>query len=515
VAAPTIRKLNAAIDERVGSQRFLKQALDHIFPDNWSFMLGEIAFYCFMILVLTGVWLTFFFDPSDAVVVYHGSYAPLRGQTMSLAYESTVQLSLSVRSGLLIRQIHHWTADLFMAAIVCHLARIFFTGAFRKPRDINWIVGVTLLLLAVLNGFTGYSLPGDLMSGLGLRIGYSIALSIPVMGSWLAYLFFGGQFPSSELTHRLYVVHVFIVPLLIFGLLALHLSLIWRQKHTEFPGAGRSEKRLVGSHLYPTYAFRSFALFSFVAGTVAILGGLVQINPIWEYGPYHPYLASSFAQPDWYTGWLEGSLRLMPPWRLHLWGWTVSEIFWPGVVLPLGTFALLWVYPWLERWWTGDRLHHNLLDRPRDRPGRTALGVAGFTFYAVLTVAGAQDVFGFYLDIQQAPVTFALRAILIGLPVLAGLVAWRVCLGVRDVPVEPVEAPEGQAETVMPEPRRYLPPRAAWQDPQTGAPVEPNGSNGKSWPRRAGVTAAAAAVGAAAVIRARSRKPAGGPGTRR
>jgi ubiquinol-cytochrome c reductase cytochrome b subunit len=500
-----VRRLNAAVDERLGTQSFLQNALDHIFPDNWSFMLGEIAFYCFLILVVTGVWLAFFFDPSDADVVYLGSYAPLHGQTMSLAFESTVHMSLDVRGGLLIRQIHHWAADVFVAAIVCHMARIFFTGAFRKPREINWIVGVTLLLASIFNGFAGYSLPGDLMSGLGLRIAYSIAESVPVAGNWLTYLFFGGQFPSSPLTHRLYLMHVFVAPLLIFGLLGIHLALIWHQKHTQFPGAGRSEARLVGSQLYPTYAFRSIALLLAVAGVLCLLGGLVQINPIWEYGPYHPYLASSFAQPDWYTSWLEGSLRLMPPWRLHLWGWTVSEVFWPAVLLPGLTFLALWIYPFLERWWTGDHLYHNILDRPRDRPGRTALGVAGFTFYLVLLVAGAQDVLGFYLDLQQAPVTFALRGILVGLPLLTGVVTWRVCRGLRGVPAEPVDLPVGPADSELPSVRPYLPERAAWEDRQSGEPL-PVGADGslRSRTRRAASAMGAALIMAVAVRKARS-----------
>ncbi|HMC39095.1 MAG TPA: cytochrome bc complex cytochrome b subunit [Acidimicrobiales bacterium] len=500
-----ISRANAALDERLGSQKFLKKALDHIFPDNWSFMLGEIAAYCFLILVITGVWLAFFFDPSDSMVVYHGPYAPLHEQTMNLAYQSTVNLSLEVRAGLLIRQIHHWTADLFVTAIVCHLARIFFTGAFRKPRELNWVVGVTLLLLAIFNGFTGYSLPGDLMSGLGLRIAYSIALSIPWAGNWLAYLFFGGQFPSSELTHRIFILHVFVAPLLIFGLLGIHLALIWRQKHTQFPGEGRSERKLVGSHLYPTYAFRSIALLLIVAGVVSLLGGLVQINPIWEYGPYHPYLASSFAQPDWYTGWLEGSLRLMPPWRLHLFGWTVSEVFWPAVVLPLGTFLLLWIYPFVERWWTGDHLYHNLLDRPRDRPGRTALGVAGLTFYFVLTVAGAQDVLGFYLDIQQPPVTFALRGLLIGLPLLAGAVTWKICRDLAGTPGVKVSPPVESADKVMPPPTRYLPDRVAWQDPETGIPA----AGSSAWARKAATVGTAVTLGALAASWARRGRRAG------
>ncbi|HET9076740.1 MAG TPA: cytochrome bc complex cytochrome b subunit [Acidimicrobiales bacterium] len=488
MAARPIRKLNAAMDERLGSQHFLKTALDHIFPDNWSFMLGEAAMYCFIILVLTGVWLTFFFDPSDTTVVYQGSYLPLHGESMNSAYQSVVHISMDVRAGLLIRQVHHWAADLFIAVIICHQARIFFTGAFRKPREINWLIGVTLLLLSIFNGFTGYSLPGDLMSGLGLRIGYSIAESIPLLGGWTAYLFFGGQFPSNELTHRLFVLHVFVVPLLIMGLLGLHLALIWRQKHTQFPGTGRTERKLVGSQLWPTYAFRSIALMCAVTGLLFILGGLVQINPIWEYGPYHPYMASSFAQPDWYTGWMEGSLRLFPPWRLHIGGWTVSELFWSGVVIPGGTFLLMYAYPFLERWWTGDHLSHNLLDRPRQRSGRTALGVAVLTAYAVLTVAGGQDVFGYYLNLQQAPLTFGLRGAVIGLPVITGWIAWRVCRDLRGVPVAPTEVPEGPASSgATPSPKPFLPDRAAWQGPHgKREPAVAAATNGGRTPARTG-----------------------------
>ena len=484
--ARPIRKLNSALDERLGTQAFLQRALDHIFPDNWSFMLGEVAAYCFIILVITGIWLAFFFDPSDSSVVYQGSYMPLHGVSMNSAYESVLHISLDVRAGNLIRQVHHWAADLFIASIICHQARIFFTGAFRKPREINWMIGTMLLLLSIFNGFTGYSLPGDLMSGLGLRIGYSIAESIPLLGAWPAYLFFGGQFPSNQVEHRLFLFHVFIGPLLIMALLGAHLAIIWHQKHTQFPGTGRTEKRLVGSQLWPTYAFRSVALMCAVAGILFLLGGLVQINPIWEYGPYHPYMASSFAQPDWYTGWMEGSLRLFPPWRLHIFGWTVSELFWSGVVIPGGTFALMAMYPAVERWWTGDRLSHNLLDRPRDRPGRTAFGVAVLTAYTVLTIGGGQDVFGFYMNLQQRPFTYAMRALVLVLPVVTGLIAHRVCRDLRGIPTAPTEAPEGSAESAVPDPATYLPDRVRWQGKQgerqpavatagAGGKADPNG----------------------------------------
>jgi ubiquinol-cytochrome c reductase cytochrome b subunit len=504
--AKRLRGANRFFDERLGTQSFLKKALDHIFPDNWTFMFGEMAFYCFIILVLSGVFLTFFFDPGDTQVIYSGPYLPLHGVHMSTAYESVVRISLEVRAGLLFRQMHHWAADLFIASIFVHMCRIFFTGAFRKPRDINWLVGLSLLLLSVFNGFTGYSLPDDLMSGLGLRIAYSIAESVPIAGPWLAYLLFGGQFPSDQVEHRLYLAHIMIIPGLIFALLGVHLALIWHQKHTQFPGKGRSNKKLVGSQLWPTYALRSTGLFAAVAGVLAILGGTVQINPIWLYGPYQPWNASVFAQPDWYVGWLEGALRLFPGWRLHLFGYTVSEDFWPAAFFPLLTFAVLYAWPWLERWVTGDRDTHNVLDRPRDRPMRTALGVGGITLYLVLTLAGAQDIIAYIITGSQPEVTLGLRGLAITLPPLCALVAWKVCHELKAVrqPIEG-EPPEGDAGSATPAIEEYLEPvdrvRAALASDGAarGVPV------GATQPRSPAVRAVskAAAAGTTAFLGAR------------
>ena len=200
-----------------------------------------------MILVITGTYLSFFFDPSLDRVTYHGSYLPLNGTRMSSAYHSVINISFDVRAGLVMRQIHHWAALLFLAAIVAHLCRIFFTGAFRKPREINWFVGVSLLLLGLANGFTGYSLPDDLLSGTGLRVAYSFVLSIPLIGDWMAFLVFGGEFPARDILRRLFVIHILLVPLAILGLLSIHLAILWRQKHTQFPGRGREEHNVVGS----------------------------------------------------------------------------------------------------------------------------------------------------------------------------------------------------------------------------------------------------------------------------
>jgi len=422
-----IDRLYGWFDDRLRVAHFTRSALDKIFPDNWSFMLGEIAMYCFVVLVLTGTYLTFFFSPSAKEVVYNGSYVPLKGLHMSEAFNSTVRLSFDVRAGLVFRQMHHWAALIFVAAILVHLCRIFFTGAFRRPREINWLVGVTLLVLVIFNGFSGYSLPDDLLSGTGLRIGYSIALAVPVIGTWAAFLVFGGEFPSPDITSRLFVLHILIVPALITGLLGAHLAILWRQKHTQFPGPGRTEDNIVGSHLWPTYAARSIGLFAGVFAVIALLGGLAQVNPIWLYGPFNPAAVSTASQPDWYMGWLEGALRLSPAVRLHLFGYTLSEVFWPGVVLPGITFGLLYLWPFLERRITGDRGVHHILDRPRHRPARTAIGVGTLVFYFVLFAAGSQDIAAQKFATDIPTVTRVFDVALFALPLAAMALTWKLC----------------------------------------------------------------------------------------
>ena len=404
-----LARLGRWFDDRLGASRFARSALDKVFPDHWSFMVGEVALYCFVVLVVTGVFLTFFFDPSPREVVYHGAYAPLRNVPMSEAYRSAVRLSFDVRAGLVMRQLHHWAALVFVASLVTHVCRVFFTGAFRRPRELNWLLGVTLLLLAVMNGFTGYSLPDDLLSGTGLRIAYSISLSIPVVGSWVTFLFFGGPFPAAETIRRLYVIHILLVPATISILLAAHLAIIWHQKHTQFRGPGRAEDNVVGSQLWPTYAAKSIGLMFLVVGVIAGLAGLAQINPVWLYGPFRASAVSTAAQPDWYVGWLEGGLRIFPPWEVRALHHTVPNPFFPGMLLPGLTFVLLYAWPFLEQRFTGDRAAHNLLDRPRDRPLRTAFGVATLTFYIVLLFAGGQDMVAEKLSVNIVPVLDSFR----------------------------------------------------------------------------------------------------------
>ena len=424
---PVSKRLGRWLDDRLGTTRFTRSALNKVFPDHWSFLLGEIAMYCLVVLVVTGVFLTFFFEASTEEVVYQGSYEPLRGVEMTAAYRSVVELSWDVRAGLVMRQIHHWAALVFVAAIVAHLCRVFFTGAFRRPREVNWLIGVTLLLLAVANGFTGYSLPDDLLSGTGLHIMYAVVLGIPLVGPWMAFLLFGGEFPADDIISRLYVMHILLIPALIVGLLGVHLAIVWRQKHTQFAAPGRREGNVRGSYLWPNYTAKSIGLFFLVAAVLAALGGLAQINPVWLYGPFHPETVTTAAQPDWYVGWLEGALRLFPAWEPEIFGITIPNAFFPGAIVPGVTFGLLYAWPFLEARFTGDRETHHLLDRARDRPLRTAMGTAVLSFYLVLTLAGGQDIIAQKFNLDISTVVWTLRGLLVGLPAGVALFTYKLC----------------------------------------------------------------------------------------
>jgi ubiquinol-cytochrome c reductase cytochrome b subunit len=424
-----IRRSVRFVESRYGSS-FVKKTLEYVFPDHWSFMLGEIALYCFIVLVGTGIFLTFFFSSSHDTVTYAGSYAPLRGLEMTQAYESVVNISFDVRAGLLIRQTHHWAANVFTAAIVVHVMRVFFTGAFRKPRDVNWIVGVTLLMLVLPEGYVGYSMADDLLSGMGLAIGYSVAMSFPIVGGNLAFLLWGGEYPGATdvFWQRLYTLHVLILPIMIAGLIALHVFTITRHHHTQFPGVGRTERNVVGTPAWPGYALRSLSLLAAVAGVLFLLGGLIQINPVWEWGPYHSWLSSNGAQPDWYLGWLIGALRLMPPFEPHTSGFTlVPNPFWGGALFPLVVFGVMYVWPWFERWKTKDYAYHQLLDHPRDNPWRTGVGAGFLTWVVIVFYAGAVDRIYFEVGIPYEGQIWFWRFGAIIVPLIVYKLVRRVC----------------------------------------------------------------------------------------
>jgi ubiquinol-cytochrome c reductase cytochrome b subunit len=425
-----IRGAVGFLDERTGGVPLVRRALRYAFPDHWSFLLGEVALYAFVVLVATGVYLTFFFEPSTERVIYHGSYAPLQGIEVSQAYRSILDISFEIKGGLLIRQTHHWAANVFVAAIVLHLIRVFFTGAYRRPRELTYSIGVAMLFLTLLEGYLGYSLADDLLSGMGLAIGYGVALSIPFLGANLALLIWGGPFPGEpEFWSRMYIAHVLILPLAIGGLIGAHLALVASRHHAQFRrGEGQSERRLVGLPAFPTQAPRSLGLLFAVAAFLVLLGGLVQINPVWLWGPYEVGASTNGAQPDWYLGWLIGALRIVPGFDLVAFDRTiVPNPFWGGALFPLVVMAALLAWPWLERRVSGDRRAHNLLDRPRDAPARTAIGAGFLTWVALVFMAGSADRVLVWLGLGYETQIWFYRVAVVVLPPLVGLIAWRVC----------------------------------------------------------------------------------------
>jgi ubiquinol-cytochrome c reductase cytochrome b subunit len=447
-----IRGLVRYLDTRSGTAPLLRKALRYVFPDHWSFLLGEIALYSFIVLVLTGIYLTLFFEPSLHQTVYSGSYEPLRGRAVSEAYRSALDLSFKVKAGLLMRQTHHWAADVFIVAIVLHLARVFFTGAYRKPRDLIYYLGVAMLMLAVLEGFLGYSLLDDLLSGMGIAIAYGVALSLPVIGANFAMLVWGGPFPTHEFETRAYITHVFVLPVLIALLLTLHLTLLALRHHTQFRSERGTEARVVGYPAFPGYAPRSLALAFATAGVLLLLGGLVQINPIWQWGPYETGLSTNGAHPDWYLGWLIGALRLVPAFDVHVFGYTlVPNPFWGGALFPLVVFGFLFAWPSLERRLSGDRAFHNLLDRPRDAPGRTAIGAAFFTWVGLVFLVGSADRIFVELGIPYTWQIWIYRVAVFVAPVLVFFVAKRICDELRVNELHPFRGVTGVAVERTPE----------------------------------------------------------------
>src|SRR6516225_1890104 len=420
------------VDDRFHAARGVRVLMRKVFPDHWSFMLGEIALWSFVILLLTGTYLSLFFVPSAAPVVYHGSYSKLDGITVSQAYQSTLNISFDIRGGLLIRQIHHWAADLFMVAIVVHMLRVFFTGAYRKPREVNWLIGIVLFTLGLVEGLFGYSLPDDQLSGAGLRIFEGVLQGIPIVGTYVAFFLFGGPFPGHYIVPRMYIIHVLLIPGILLALITAHIFIMFWQKHTQMPGKGITERNVVGQTSYPYFVAKTSAWFVFIFGALALLAAFAEINPIWLYGPYSPIAISSASQPDFYMGILEGSLRVMPAWEINFLGHTLSLSVLIPFALPLTIIlggAALW--PWFEQWATGDKSYHHVNDRPRNAPVRTAVGMAAITFYGVLWAECANDVIADKLQVPLYTITWIARVMVFVGPALGYYITKRICLGLQ------------------------------------------------------------------------------------
>ncbi|UNK72146.1 cytochrome bc complex cytochrome b subunit [Microbacterium sp. H1-D42] len=420
------------IDERTSLSGFVKELGRKIFPDHWSFMLGEIALWSFVAVFLSGTFLTFFFQASMVPTHYTGAYAPMRGVEMSAAFESALTISWDVRGGLLVRQIHHWAALVFIAGIGIHMLRVFFTGAFRKPRELNWVIGYVLFILALAEGFTGYSLPDDLLSGNGLRIIDGMIKGLPLIGTWTSFLLFGGEFPGNDIVGRLYTLHILLLPLILIGMLVLHLMLMVINKHTQFAGPARTNDNVVGYPMMPVYMSKMGGFFFIVFGVIVLIASFFQILPFWEYGPYDPSPISAGTQPDWYIGFADGALRLAPPhmdvvFLDHTWSF--------GILIPVAVLGLFIVvvalYPFIEAWVTGDKREHHIADRPRNAPTRTAIGAAGVTFYAVLWAAASSDLIATHFMLTMEGVIHALQALLFVGPVLGYFITKRICIALQ------------------------------------------------------------------------------------
>ncbi|WP_306337722.1 cytochrome bc complex cytochrome b subunit [Streptomyces sp. KL118A] len=429
--APQGERIADWADGRLGIYQW-RTLMRKVFPEHWSFMFGEIALYSFIILILTGLYLTMFFNPSMAHTVYEGPHVPLQGVQMSEAYSSTLRISFEVRGGLFIRQLHHWAALTMIAATMAHTLRHFLTGSFRKPRELNWLIGVVLLILVTLEGFLGYSLPDDLLSGTGLRIAEGVTLAIPLVGTYLTMFLFGGEFPATDVIPRFYSFHILLLPGIILALVTIHLILVIYQKHTQFRGPGRNQQNVVGQPLMPHYAAKAGGFFFLVSGVLALMAGIAQINAVWVYGPYRPDQISQGSQPDWYMGFLEGALRAFPAWEFAVAGYTVNMgVLVPAVVLPTLLIGIACLWPFIEAWITGDKREHHLLDRPREQPTRTAFVCSLAAFYLVLFFGGSNDILAERFHLSMNAITWAVRIGVFVVPALTYVITKRICLGLQ------------------------------------------------------------------------------------
>jgi quinol---cytochrome-c reductase cytochrome b subunit len=404
--------------------------------DRWSAMFGQIAVYSFVMTAISGVFLLFYFKPGMTAVTYHGSYRKLDGVPMSEAYRSTLDLSFDMRGGLLMRQIHHWAALLFVAAVCGYLLRLYFTGAFRRRRWLDWAVWVTMLALGMVAGLSGTILPDDSMSGGSLDVLQGVTLSVPVIGSHLALWIFGGDFPGHEIIGRAYWVHVAVLPAVMVALLVLLRWRGWRGSgrwrgwralgRPRRRGGRRHDRGQRGARGWPLVTPAPMVMFLFTCAALVLLGTFAQINPVWLVGPYQPGSISAGAVPGWYMGFVDGALRIMPGWEISVAGHPLTlAVLVPGVLMPGAFFTLLAAYPLLDRKLTADPL----IERPREAATRTAVGAAGITFYGMLWAAAANDEIAYHLRVPLYAVSWFFRiAVLVG-PVLAFGVTQRLCLG--------------------------------------------------------------------------------------
>ncbi len=399
-------------------------------PNHWTHWFGVVPLALTAVLVLTGVFLTVFYAPSSDLVAYSGSYAPLHGASVSKAFDSVMNISLDVRGGLLVRQAHHWAALALPASIVVQLAILFFTGAHRRPRRGTWLLLMLVLLVALGTGWTGYALPDDLLAGTGLRITQGVALGIPVVGPWISQLIFGGAFPGSAI-EQLAPLHIVVLPLVLLALIGIRSAVVLGRPAPRFPTAATRREPLVRT--WPEAAARAAGLGAIIAGLMLLVSATVTISPVWLNGPSDPASAGAGSQPDWYTGFLDGALRLVPPgWEVEWLGYTWTL----AILVPLAVVGLfivgVTVYPFLESWISRDTREYDVLDRPRNAARRTALGVAGLVFIGTMWAAAAADHIAVLFRLSLEGVLVGFQVLLLVGPGIAFAITRRICLALQD-----------------------------------------------------------------------------------
>lgn len=422
---PLFALLFDALDERLRLRKPGRKVLNKVFPDHWSFLLGEVALFSFVVLVLTGIFLTMFYRPTADPVTYQGAMSLYEGRELPGAFESIVRLSYDVPGGLFFRRLHRGASHLFIAATVLHMLRILFTGAFRRPREINYHVGIGLLMLTFAAGFTGYSLPYDALAGTGIRIAYSSLLAVPYVGDQLAFWIFGGNFPAGNLVPRFYVFHVLMIPALLIGLISVHLVIMTRQRHTQFPRPGIDGHRfVVGKPLWPSQFSASTTLMLWISGLLAAAAVLIPWSDVLLIGPYVAGEVGNQAQPDWFLFWLEGALRVFPALEFRMLGMTVSGVFVAGVLLPGGIFTVLVAYPFVERRVYDLEGDWHVLQNPLNIPLRAAVSIGTFSFVLLLSAAATNDIMSRMTGLSIESITWFFRVACVVVPPALAAGAW-------------------------------------------------------------------------------------------
>ncbi len=371
-------------DERLELGKFKEKFLSKTFPTHPTFLLGETALFSFIVLVATGVFLGFLYEPSTTMVSLFGAMVPA-------AYASVVRIDL-LPMGLIVRRIHHWSAMIMIAAILAHLLRVYFTASYRKPREINWLVGLGLWGIAMVAAFTGYLLPYSQFSVTATSIAYYVSKSAPWVGEWISRLLFAGDFPSDGTVPRFFFMHVMLIPIVLIGLISLHMLLLVKQKHTE-PRSNRDRKeaqggrRLIGVPIWPEQGLISLSFFFFLLFVVVIMATYIPLNPIETYGPPTP--GTPVMRPDWYFLIVYGFLKLVPgDLSFSIFGGKITPETIGGVIFPASTFIVYALIPFLDR----SKEPRHYMENPLHRPFMTSLGIGGIVFMCTMVVAGYIDV---------------------------------------------------------------------------------------------------------------------------